>query len=179
MKRHWSWWGILSLAGMLVGCAGSSTTTTMGIAPNQVGWCDQPIIAFEDDGVSPAANLATWDQAQGLLGFVPLLPARIPGGACLASAGGVVRNPVFGARFNIIYELPQSGALTLAETPQQQGNGQMQCSAVPSTTTTLATCQQTLHGLNVTMLSTLSLAQVRALLTSVQPNAAWVPINTA
>ena len=170
---------MLSVALLLAGCASSRIPPT-GIVLAHVAWCAQPTIAFQDDGVTPAATLTDWAEASPLLGFVPVLPARVPNGACLVSAGGVVRDAVFGGRFTIIYALPQAGALSIAETPSQQSIPTPQCSAEPtSTSTPLATCQQTVSGLNVTVFSSLTVTQIRALLMTAQPAADWVPLVPA
>ena len=170
---------LLSVALLLVACA-SSVARPSGIALGKVAWCGQPTIAFQDDGVTPAATLTDWSQASPLLGFVPLLPTRVPTGACLVSAGGVVRDPVFGGRFTIIYALPQAGALSIAETPAQQSIPTPQCSAEQtSTSTPLATCQQTLAGLNVTIFSSLSTTQIHTLLATTGPATDWVPVKVS
>ena len=164
----------LILAVVLAGCGG--TTTSASIAPARVPWCGPPIIAFEDDGVAPPATLTTWPAAQKLLGFAPLLPPQLPKDACLSSGGGVVRNPLFGSRFTVVYALPDDGALSIAEVPTQHPTPQPQCSAAqPSSATVIATCQQTQGGINVTIASSLSEDQIRALLASLRPDVAWVP----
>jgi hypothetical protein len=166
--------GSLILAIVLAGCGG--TTTAAGIAPARVSWCGKPVIAFEDDGVAPPATITSWPAAQKLLGFAPLLPTQLPRNACLSSGGGVVRNPLFGSRFTVIYALPDDGALSIAEVPTQHPMPQPQCSAAqPSSTVAIATCQQTQGGINVTIASSLSADRIRALLASLRPNVAWVP----
>lgn len=175
MRRYLG--GLCSLALMLAGCGHSAASVT-DVALARVGWCAQPTIAFQDDGVTPAATLTQWEQARSLLGFVPLLPGRLPTGACLVSAGGVVRDPVFGGRFTIIYALPQAGALSIAETPAQQNIPAPECGTAQTGSTPLATCQQTLRGLNVTIFSSLPITRIQTLLASTQPTAGWVPTPT-
>jgi hypothetical protein len=160
----------------MVACGGTTTTSQSGVALNQVPGCGQPIIAFEDDGVAPPATITDWPTAAKLLGFTPLLPPRVPTGACLASGGGVVRNPIFGSRFTVTYALPNDGALSIAEVPSQQDIPTPLCSAAqPSSSATVATCQQTQHHLNITIASSLSSDQIRSLLASLQPRTDWVP----
>ncbi len=163
----------LMLGLLLAGCAASPTVA--GMPPSHAAWCSAPIVAFEDDGVAPAATLTAWAEAAPLLGFTPLLPQHIPSGACLASVGGEVRNPIFGSRFTIIYALPQDGALTIIETPKQQDILDPQCDTTTGASTPTATCQQTQGSLNITISSSLSVAAIRALLTALSPNVAWLP----
>jgi hypothetical protein len=177
MRRYrWAIAFIVVLAYLMTACGSTTSTTASGIPLNQVPGCGQSIIAFEDDGVAPPAMITDWPTAAKLLGFTPLLPPRVPDGACLASGGGVVRNPIFGSRFTLTYELPYDGALSIAEVPTQQNIPTPQCSAAqPSSSATIATCQQTQHGLNITIASSLSADQIRALLATLQPRTDWVP----
>ena len=159
-------------------CATSVTPAPVGIAPDRVLWCSQPVMAFEDDGVSPSATITDWPTAQRVLDFAPVLPPRLPVGACLAAAGGVVRNPIFGGRFIITYELANGGALSLAESPKQQDLPAAQCSAGAAATIPIITCQQTLQGLDITLTSTQSVASLRALLATFRSGITWVPRST-
>lgn len=164
----------LAVLALGAGCSSQSDTRD-GVALAHIPWCSQPTIAFEDDGAVPPADLTTWKLAQPLLGFSAHLPSRLPAGACLVSAGGVVRNPVFGGRFTITYALPQGGALSIAETPQQHAIANPQCSTGPAAATPITTCQQTRDGLNITISSSQSADQVRAVLAHLQVNVAWEP----
>lgn len=168
--------GVALLAMMLLsaGCSGQSDTSG-DIPLTHIPWCSQPTIAFEDDGAVPPADLTIWQQAQPLLGFAPQLPPRLPAGACLASVGGVVRNPVFGGRFTITYALPHGGALSLAETPQQRPIATPECSTGPAAATPITTCQQTRAGLNITLSSSQSADHVQAVLAQLQANVPWEP----
>jgi hypothetical protein len=134
-----------------------------------------PNITFEDDGTSPSATINDWRHAQSLMGFTPLLPPSLPVGTCLAAVGGVARNPTFGGRFLITYELPDHGALSIAESPKLQDIPTPQCSSGAGSITT---CRQTQNGLDVTISSTQTEAQLRSLLGSLHPDSAWVPRNT-
>lgn len=171
---------LIGLCLILVACGDGGTTanTALNVAPSAVGWCDEPIIGFSDGGVTPNRTLTTWDDAKGLLGFDPLLPPKVPSGACLFSAGGVVRNPLFGGRFTITYQIPGSGSISLAEVPSQQDIPTPQCDdSGTSTRLSITTCQQTLSGLNVTISSSETADQIRAMLAALRPGIAWVPIN--
>jgi hypothetical protein len=174
-KRFRSGLALLLFGLSLAGCAASATAA--GMPPSQAAWCGAPIVAFEDDGVAPAATLASWTQAAPLLGFTPLLPSHIPTGACLASAGGEVRNPIFGSRFTVIYALPRDGALTIIETPKQQDILDPQCDTTTGAAAPTATCQQTQGSLNITISSSLSVTTVRALLATLSQNMAWLPAH--
>ncbi len=174
--------GIVMMLGVcaLAGCGSSSTRTSTtapfaGIAPSAVRWCSTPTIAFEDDGTAPPSILPSWAQAKPLLGFTVELPPLIPKDACLVSGGGVVRNPTFGSRFTVLYALATTGALSIAEVPKSQDIPQPQCDAEQSGNAPIATCQQTINGLNVTISSSLTFDQVRYLLASLKPNVDWVP----
>lgn len=169
---------LVGVIGLSAGCASSGAATTAGIALDRLSWCNKPAIAFEDDGVSPSATIGDWPQAQRVLGFTPLLPPSLPVGACLASAGGAVRNPIFGGRFSITYELAQQGALSLAESPQQQVVPTPQCSAGTAAPVPLNSCHQTQAGLDITLTSTLAPAQLRTLLGELRASVAWVPRDT-
>ncbi len=156
-------------------CGGGSTTAS-GIAPARVAWCATPTVAFEDDGAAPPATLTQWPQAQGLLGFAPLLPARLPVGACLISGGGVVRNPIFGSRFSVNYQLAGTGALSFAEVPKPGDMPTPTCGgADPVGGVSSAYCQQTIRGVNVTLSSTLSIAETQHLMATLQATPDWVP----
>jgi hypothetical protein len=172
-----SQWRILLCVAVTLcaGCASDTGHTPPGIAPDRVSWCNAPDVTFEDDGTSPSATIKDWKHAQPLLGFTPLLPPTLPTGTCLAAAGGVVRNSTFGGRFIITYELPDHGALSLAESPKLQDIPTPQCSA---DTGSITTCRQTQHGLDITISSTQTAAQLRSLLASLHPDAAWVPRDT-
>ncbi len=163
------------ITALCAGCASDTNHAPSGIAPDRVSWCSAPDITFEDDGTSPSTTIKDWPHAQSLLGFTPLLPPSLPAGACLAAAGGVVRNPTFGGRFIITYELPDHGALSLAESPRLQEIPAPQCSTGAGSITT---CRQTQTGLDITISSTQSAAQLRSLLGSLRADAAWVPRDT-
>lgn len=165
----------LCLVLMLTAC-GEASSTTSGVAPARVAWCAPPTIAFEDDGAAPPATLTKWPQAQGLLGFAPLLPARLPVGTCLVSAGGVVRNPIFGSRFSINYQLAGTGALSFAEVPKPGDAATPTCGgADPVGGVSSAYCQQVIRGVNVTLSSTLPIAQTQQLMAMLVATPDWVP----
>ncbi len=157
-------------------CNGATSSAPQGVAPARVAWCAPPTVAFEDDGAAPPATLTEWSQAQGLLGFAPLLPARLPAGACLVSAGGVVRNPIFGSRFSINYQLGGTGALSFAEVPKPGDVATPTCGgADPVGGVSSAFCQQVIRGVNVTLSSTLSVAQIQRLMATLVATPAWEP----
>ena len=163
---------------LLAGCNNGSSTPA-GLAPAQVAWCGTPTVVFEDDGAAPPATLTQWSQAQTLLGFAPLLPARLPIGTCLISAGGVVRNPVFGGRFSINYQINATGALSFAEVPKPGDRVTPTCgSADPIDGVSTAFCQQTIQGVNVTLSSTLAIAQIQHLMATLGATANWEPAKT-
>ncbi|HKD75865.1 MAG TPA: hypothetical protein VKB76_10230, partial [Ktedonobacterales bacterium] len=152
---------------LCAGCTSSAGHAPPGIAPDRVSWCGAPDVTFEDDGISPSATIKDWKHAQSLLGFTPLLPPSLPVGTCLVAAGGVVRNSTFGGRFLITYELPDHGALSLAESPKLGDIPTPQCSTGAGSITT---CQQTQNGLDVTISSTQTATQLQSLLTSLHPD---------
>jgi hypothetical protein len=130
------------LLGALVaaGCAGTTPVVTGGsLALNQVPWCDQPYIDFQDDGKLNHPILSNWAAVKGQLGFTPYLPPTLPRGACLDFASGTIHDPIFGGLFRITYNVANVGPVAFNEAPRNAGQGgaiptKFQCSTAASST---------------------------------------------
>lgn len=169
----------------------SSAANGSALDLNQISWCDQPSINFQDDGKIAHPVLTKWDSVKGQLGFTPYLPGSLPKGSCLALAGGTIHDPVFGARLRITYVLPKSGPLSFSEAPRHGGQAgalsdKVQCTqtaqaasatATPGATPTpaLTLCLGSISGTNVTVASAQSSSDLETLFGALQPNVDWVP----
>jgi hypothetical protein len=190
---------LLVLATALAGCTVSTTATTgpggSTLALAQIPWCDQPSIAFQDDGKVSLPILSDWNVVKGQLGFHPYLPESLPRGSCLALAGGTIHDPVLGAQLRITYILPQAIPLSFSEAPSHGGQAghltdKLQCSqaAQPGLATTptpgetpvppATVCLGVLDQTSITMASRQSSATLTQLFNSLQPDVDWVPQGT-
>lgn len=189
--------GTLTLLGLALTAAacsigGKSTAANSNTLDlNQVPWCDQPSINFQDDGKISHPVLTQWDSVKSQLGFTPYLPATLPKGTCLALAGGTIHDPIFGARLRITYVLPQAGPLSFSEAPKHGGQSgsvsdKVQCTqtapgtsatATPGATPTpaLTLCLGSITGTNVTVASAQTSPELEKLFGALQPNVDWVP----
>lgn len=193
------------LAGVMLGllaiatgaCSGTSTPAPgpNALALNQLPWCDQPSIIFQDDGKLSHPIVQDWSVVQGQLGFTPYLPTSLPKGACLALVGGTIHDPIFVGHFRITYTVPTSGPLSFSEAPKQTStgttqSGKLQCSAVPpsSTPSTAATgtpgatptppltvCVGSIGNTNVSVAAAQTSSDLEHLFGTLQPNVDWVP----
>jgi len=133
------------------------TPTGTGLA--KLHWCGKPLMLFRDEnalvsttatagtatsavtvtgGTLPVANgtpttITDWMQVKANLGFTVYLPAALPGGTCLMSASGTLRDPVFGSSLTIGFLLPNHDSISLAEAPLRSQNPAFQCSVSTNT----------------------------------------------
>jgi len=188
---------LLALA--LAVCSGPTPTANNpnSLTLAQIPWCDQPSIAFQDDGKLSHPLLSDWSVVQGQLGFTPYLPTTLPKGACLALVGGTIHDPVLVGHFRITYAVPSSGPLSFSEAPKQASvpsteSGKVQCSSVASSGTPpaaagtpgatpvppLSICVGTIGNTNISVASAESSSDLQQLFNSLQPNVNWVPQGT-
>jgi hypothetical protein len=195
------------LLGVAACASGPGPGPDGGVSLDQVPWCDQPSINFQDDGKLTRPMVSDWKSVKGQLGFTPYLPASLPKGSCLALAGGSIHDPVFGGRFLITYYLPKTGPLSFSEAPKSASGSnalsdKVQCSqagqgATPSATASgtpgaagsgtptataapaLTVCLGTISGTNVSVASAQSPADLEAMFKALQPNVEWVPQQPA
>jgi hypothetical protein len=169
---------MLAALACLAACGPTAKSSTSGVPLSRLAWCEHPTIAFTDEGVVPAVTITDWARARQAIGFDPLLPPTLPSSTCLVSAGGVAHDPVFGSRFIITYALANHGALSFVESPAQRTLLQPQCSAAATTSsTTIATCQATLQGIEITASGTQSAAALSAQIATLKPGIDWVPAS--
>jgi hypothetical protein len=130
--------------------AKKSSPTADAVKPASVKWCTKPAMLFRDQSASnvptavnqgaatpinstlPPANgtpttLKDWATFKANAGFTIFLPPTLPPGACLVSASGTLRDPVFGANFTIGYLLPGGDSISLSEAPVRTQNNTFQC----------------------------------------------------
>ncbi len=181
-RSRGAWGGIgvgLCLLGGLSGCGGSSASNVRPL--DRLNWCDGPSIHFIDESTTPSTTIVDWPHAQSGLGFDPLLPPTLPRGSCLQDAGGVLHDPVFGGRFTLTYQLPDSGALSIAEAQQQQPIPAVMCSSPLSGATGtihITTCRQTRNGLDIALSSTQTAAQITVQFNTLAASITWFPLST-
>ena len=177
---------ISALALALGGCSlfggGSSTTTgpdTSHPALNQIPWCDQPSIKFQDDSTTQQTVLTDWSQVKDQLNFTPYLPPSLPKGSCLVLAGGTVHDPIYGGRLSITYELPASVPVSFSEAPKRANLGDaLQCQA-SATDATTSICIGAIANTTITIAAKESQGDVQTLFHSLQANVDWVPTVSA
>lgn len=174
-----------ALAVLLTGCSlfgggGKTTTASTTASLSQLNWCDQPLIAFQDNGSTSQTVLSDWGQVKDQLGFTPYLPPTLPKGSCLVLAGGVIHDPIYGGHLSITYDLPgDQGPVSFSEAPKRPNlDTKLQCSQDTTSKQTPTTiCLGVISGTSVTVASRQSQTQVQALFNSLKANVDWVPAN--
>ena len=182
----WSWrplGGTVLLAALLLlgGCSlggGSTVAAKATLLPDQVPWCDTVSVTFIDDASSTQSTLTNWQSVSTQLGFTPYLPTTFPRGTCLVLAGGSIHDPVYGGHLVITWNLPGNVPLSFSEAPKRATLGNsLQC-APSSQQAGTSICLGTVGNTGITIASSQSATQVKALFTTLQPNVNWVPTAT-
>jgi hypothetical protein len=165
---------VLTLAGCSFFGGGSSGSGDQSLT--QISWCDRKDINFQDQSATNADPLTSWNDVKNQLGFAYYLPASFPKGTCLVFAGGTIHDSVFnGGKFDITYNLPESGPIAFVEVPKQSNaSTAVQCvqSAQDAKTNV---CQGVVGQTSVTIASPLSTSAIQNYFSSLKSNLAWVP----
>ncbi len=175
----------LSLAGCSLNLGASNSATSNDQDLNELPWCDQPLISFQDDSQPSQPSLTQWSAVSGQLGFTPYLPTSLPKGSCLDLVGGTIHDPIFGGHLSITWVLPATGPISFSEAPKrgavtatpQCAQSSAQGSAQGSDATTV--CIGALGNVSVTIASHLSSSALQAYFPKLQPNVDWQPTTPA
>lgn len=171
----------LTLTGCSLFGGGKTSAVSSNAGLTQLTWCDQPLIAFQDNGSTSQSVLSDWNQVKDQLGFTPYLPPTLPKGSCLVLAGGVIHDPIYGGHMSITYDLPgDQGPISFSEAPKRPNlDTKLQCSQDTQTKQSATTiCLGVINDTSVTIASRESQSQVQSLFKSLQANVAWVPSDT-
>jgi hypothetical protein len=131
--------GALLLLPLALAACNETPPPPTDAALNQLHWCDQQTLLFQDASQSPPATLTDWSQVKSALDFTVYLPRQLPIGTCLVSGEALVHDKVLGSSFGISYLLPSGATLAFSETAvsgQQAATFQCSPSNGPSTTPT-------------------------------------------
>lgn len=175
METVWLRIPIFTLMCFLLASCGSSTAQIPSTPLSQHHWCGYPAMSFTDAATSPPITLPDWAHARSSLRFAPLLPTTAPRDLCLVSVGTTAHDPAAGDMFSITYAGPDNAVLTLAETSQHSANTAVQCGTSVANSITIATCQQLVAGIMVTMTGTYSIQYFHTLLAHLHTDVHWMP----
>ncbi|HLV99297.1 MAG TPA: hypothetical protein VKT82_11545 [Ktedonobacterales bacterium] len=130
---------VLLLPLVLAACSDTPPPPT-GTVLDQLHWCGQQTLLFQDASQTPPATLTDWTQVKAALDFTVYLPQQLPAGTCLVSGEALIHDKVLGSSFGISYLLPGGVSLAFSETAATgQQTAAFQCSpsnGAPGTTPT-------------------------------------------
>jgi hypothetical protein len=170
---------LLLVALAVAACGGDTPTQPNGSTQlNQLHWCDNPTMLFQDGSQTPPASLTDWSKVKSQLNFAVYLPATLPEGSCLVAAHALVNDKVQGSNFSVSYLLPGGVPLALSETAlnPQQAASSFQCSPDASNQGTFD-CLGAKDKTNVVIVSKAAQKDLEALFTGLQSNIDWQPIK--
>jgi hypothetical protein len=164
----------IALAALMLGGCSNSTSGTEK-TPNQLSWCDQKNINFQDSSVQGGTALTDWSTVKPQLGFTVYLPPTLPKDACLALAGGAIHDPIFGGQMNITWELGTKGPIAFSEAPRRAGVSEtVQCvQSGQDAKTTI--CVGAIKNTSVTVAGRLASSELTGYFNNLKADVDWVP----